>query len=69
MVRGMLGSKTGVMEYEGRYEIGVFGHDFLPDAETEQGDVPSVGAWIEEALDVHEAGTIRVRITVERIDA
>jgi len=56
--------------YEGRYEVGGFGHDFLPDAETQQGDVPSVGRWIEDALELgSKAQTIRVRLTVERLDA
>ena len=57
------------VEYEGRMEIGGFGTNFLPDAETEQGDVPSVGRWIQDQLGVGEvARTVRVRLTVELIE-
>lgn len=68
MVRNMLMSAPGVSTYIGRYEVGGFGHDFLPDAFTDHGDVQSVAGWIEGALGMKKAGTVRVRITVERLD-
>jgi hypothetical protein len=54
--------------YEGRLEFGGFGVNFLPDAETEMGDVPSVDRWLDDAIrDPGEYGpyAIRVRLTVE----
>lgn len=58
--------------YEGRAEFDGFGHVFLPDTETEHGDVPSIGAWIEEhtgGITTQLPDVRRVRLTVELLEA
>jgi len=54
-------------EYVGRMEIDGFGHVFLPDTETEQGDVPSLGRWVEDNTggESKKPEVRRVRITVK----
>ena len=55
--------------YEGRMESDGFGHVFLPDAETDMGDVPSIERWLIDNTvgsdDKSVIQTRRIRLTVE----
>lgn len=55
--------------YEGRMESDGFGHVFLPDAEGEDGGVPSLNRWaIDNTVGPEEGAVIQVRqvrITIE----